>query len=170
MYQTTTYQATCLLCAQDKGGIYELTDSCMDGNRDNASSTTSADVIHREIVYDLEGYYYVILTLAIMLDILYTLKRVPNPYMTSGMEMWLYWWLENTIEMEIWYKVLRNDTFLLLMQGFLWWKGCWKEHQDVELNLFCKNARLSQPSHHRPTKSQEKDSRLYKSDDGGGQA
>ncbi|KAG2108223.1 uncharacterized protein F5147DRAFT_652945 [Suillus discolor] len=165
-----------LRCFADKGGIYELTDThAWMAIEIMLAQQPGADVIHREIVYDLEGYYYVILTLAIMLDILYTLKRVPNPYMTSGMEMWLYWWLENTIEMEIWYK------------GFLWWKGCWlmttewakatggnkvakcsstlsalqmnllyqKEHQDVELNLFCKNARLSQPSHHRPTKSQE---------------
>ncbi|KAG1737845.1 uncharacterized protein EDB91DRAFT_1249522 [Suillus paluster] len=103
----------------DKGGIYELT-----GTRTWMAIQTmlaqqpGTDVIRREIVHDLEGYYYVILTLAFMFDGLYALKKVPNTDMASGAEMWLHRWLENTIEMEIWQEAVEKQHYLGTNAGF----------------------------------------------------
>lgn len=76
------------------------------------------DTIRREITHDLEGYYYVILTLAFMFDALYALKKVPHPDTASGGEMWVHCWLENTIEKEIWHEAVEKQHYLATDAGF----------------------------------------------------
>ncbi|KAG1744089.1 uncharacterized protein EDB91DRAFT_1080896 [Suillus paluster] len=93
----------------DKGRIYELT-----------------------IVHDLEGYYYVILTLAFMFDGLYALKKVPDADMASGAEMWLHRWLENTIEIEIWQEAVEKQHYLGTDAGFSMVEGLLGEDWAIE--------------------------------------
>lgn len=90
------------------------------------------DAIRREIVHDLEGYYYVILTLAFMFDAPYALKKVPNADMASGAEMWLHRWLENTIEMEIWQEAVEKQHYLGTDAGFSMVEGLLGEDWAIE--------------------------------------
>ncbi|KAG0705537.1 hypothetical protein DFH29DRAFT_996854 [Suillus ampliporus] len=69
----------------DKGGIYELmgTRAWM-AIQMMLAQRPGTDVIRREIVHDLEGYYYVILTLAFHVDVPYRIEKVPNTDMARG--------------------------------------------------------------------------------------
>ncbi|KAG0698799.1 hypothetical protein DFH29DRAFT_1002496 [Suillus ampliporus] len=106
--------------------------SCLDGIQMMLAQRPGTDVIRREIVHDLEGYYYVILTLAFMFDVPYTLKKVPNTDMASGAEMWLHRWLENTIEMEIWQEAVEKQHYLGTDAGFSMVEGLLGEEWVIE--------------------------------------
>ncbi|KAG1787963.1 uncharacterized protein HD556DRAFT_1448291 [Suillus plorans] len=103
---------------QQKGGIYELTGTrAWMAIQMMFAQKPGQDTIRREIAHDLEGYYYVILTLAFMFDAPYMLKKVPHPDTASGGEMF-HRWLENTIKKEIWHEAVEKQHYLATDAGF----------------------------------------------------
>jgi hypothetical protein len=113
------------------------------------------DIIRREIAHDLEGYYYVILTLAFMFDAPYALKKVPHPDTASGGEMWVHRWLENTIEKEIWHEAVEKQHYLATDAGFAMVDGVLgNDWANEPVRMMLKEMRTilfveSQPSHSR---------------------
>lgn len=122
---------------EQKGGIYELTVSvhnylCSPVHHITYVQGTHTwmaiqmmfaqkpgqDTIQCEIAHDLEGYYYVILTLTFMCDAPYMLKKVLHPDTASGGEIWVHCWLENTIKKEIWHKTVEKQHYLATDAGF----------------------------------------------------
>ncbi|KAG1720070.1 uncharacterized protein EDB91DRAFT_1257199 [Suillus paluster] len=104
---------------KEKGGIYELTGTrAWMAIQMMFAQQPGQDNIRREIAHDLEGYYYVLLTLAFMFDAPYGLKKVPHPDTASGGEMWVHRWLENTIEKEIWHEAVEKQHYPATDAGF----------------------------------------------------
>ncbi|KAG0696667.1 hypothetical protein DFH29DRAFT_1004390 [Suillus ampliporus] len=104
---------------KEKGGIYELTGTrAWMAIQMMFAQQPGQDTMRREIAHDLEGYYYVLLTLAFMFDAPYRLKKVPHSNTASGGEMWVHRWLENTIAKEIWHEAIEKQHYLATDAGF----------------------------------------------------
>lgn len=76
------------------------------------------------VAHDLEGYYYVILSLTFMFNELYVLKPLPGRDAPEESDHYLGIWLENvTEEVAIWHEVARKEHFFCNHDGFRLIKG-----------------------------------------------
>jgi hypothetical protein len=81
--------------------------------------------VKRTLLHDLEGYYYVILTLAFMFDEPYGLKPLPDLNLAASRESWfrqnwLRHWLQNTWPdtMDIWAEAEDKKKYFGTDEGF----------------------------------------------------
>lgn len=76
------------------------------------------------VAHDLEGYYYVILSLTFMFNELYVLKPLPGRDAPEESDHYLGIWLENvTEEVAIWHEAARKEHFFCNHDGFRLIKG-----------------------------------------------
>jgi hypothetical protein len=78
--------------------------------------------VKRTLLHDLEGYYYVILTLAFMFNQPYALKPVPEFHLGTmrSQVIWLYQWLQNTwpVDLPIWQEATDKQKYFGTDEGF----------------------------------------------------
>jgi hypothetical protein len=74
--------------------------------------------VKHTLAHDLEGYYYVILSLAFMFDEPYVLNRLPNINMGIAGEYFLRRWLDNSATVEIWQEAADKKLYFCTDEGF----------------------------------------------------
>lgn len=97
--------------------------------------------VKRTLLHDLEGYYYVILTLAFMFNQPYALKPVPEFHlaMMRSQAVWLHQWLQNTwpVDLQIWQEATDKQKFSALMRGSKRLSICWESNGMSSLSMTC---------------------------------
>ncbi|KAG2050855.1 hypothetical protein BDR06DRAFT_1010962, partial [Suillus hirtellus] len=105
---------------ENGGGLYELTGTQAWMAVDSMfAHKPGAAPVPRVVAHDLEGYYYVILSLAFMFNEPYVLKPLPGRDTPEESDHYLGIWLENaTEEVAIWREAARKERFFCNHDGF----------------------------------------------------